>query len=356
MDGGAAPQAPALSPAVLSPAVQGLVASIGAVRAQVPAELPGPLALVEAAALLRELQVLQAVVLARLADVDTRQLHALDDAASTAGWVQRQGTGYDRGQVALARKVSRMPAVAAEVLAGRLTVGQALQIGRSLDGVRPHLDRPDGLIDGQDGEQVLLGVIAHGVPALVGPAHGGLADDDPMLVALLDQSSRLATDPALTQAVRLEQAFVLLARHVQPEALAPALGMLVDAVCPSSTTSGPGAATSSAACAWSAQPMASASAGATWTWRPGSSCSPSWPRHRPPTPTTPPTRRPGPTRSRSPDRDPAAGCSVTTTPCSSRSACCWTPRPSASAARPPRTSTSRSPCPRCTVGPAPCPA
>lgn len=42
----------------------------------------------------------------------------------------------------------------------------AERVGKALARLRPHVDRPDGLIDGQPAQQVLVGVIGHGVRML----------------------------------------------------------------------------------------------------------------------------------------------------------------------------------------------
>ena len=68
---------------LLSTPARLLVDAVAALRTQVPVELPGDQALVEAAVLLREAEKLYAVVLARIAAVDVRRLHERDGAPST---------------------------------------------------------------------------------------------------------------------------------------------------------------------------------------------------------------------------------------------------------------------------------
>jgi hypothetical protein len=215
----------------LSSAMSALVAAVDAVLAQVPAELPGPQALADAAALLRQVERLRAGALDRVADVDHRELHVLDGAPSTATWVEAQQTSLDRGEVALARRMGSLPRLQEAVRDGLLPIATAERVGTALSGLRRHLDRPDGLIDGQDGEQALLGVIGHGVRQMVCQALGGLADDDPRLNALLADCAEILTWPT-SQLARLEAAFVLLARQVEPAQLPGALAQLVDALLP----------------------------------------------------------------------------------------------------------------------------
>jgi hypothetical protein len=52
--------------------------------------------------------------------------------------------------------------------------------------VRPYVDRPDGLIDGQPAEPTVRAVVVDGVLSLVCQARAGLADDDPVLGRLVE--------------------------------------------------------------------------------------------------------------------------------------------------------------------------
>lgn len=214
-----------------SPAVQALVAAVDAVLAQAPAELPGVQALADTAELLVQAERLRVGLLARLADVDTRQLYALDDAASASSWVAQQQTSLDRGEVALAKRLAGLPTLDVAVREGRLSVAVAERVGKALTKLRRHVDRPDGLIDEQDGEQALCGVIGHGVRSLVCQGMGGLADDDPRLTSLMEALARIVESPT-GQLARLEAAFVLLAERLEPQLLPAALGQLVDALLP----------------------------------------------------------------------------------------------------------------------------
>jgi hypothetical protein len=64
-----------------------------------------------------------------VADVDARQLHLLDGAGVDRSWVEQQQTSLDRGEVALARRMSSLPTLDAAVRAGacrsRLLSGSA---------------------------------------------------------------------------------------------------------------------------------------------------------------------------------------------------------------------------------------
>ncbi len=225
-DLGATPDHP-----VLSQPMQLLIEAVAAVAAQSPADLPEFQALAEAGMLLRQLDTLRAVGLARVADVDKRGLHTHEGAPSTATWVAQQQTGMDRSEVALARRLDRMPRVSEQVLAGGLRVEAAQRISAALEKLRRHVDRPDGEIHGQDADAVLDAVIVDGVSQLVAEGRGGLDDDDLALSTLLDQLRAVAASP-MAQLARLEAAFLLLAGNVEAGQLVGALARLVDAVLP----------------------------------------------------------------------------------------------------------------------------
>ena len=223
MDGSATP--------AVSPSVQALTAAVDALLAQTPADLPGPQALADATALVHELERLRALVLTRVADVDTRKLHTLADAPSAGTWLAAQQTSLTRTELALARRLAAFPAVAAAVDTGQLSVAVAARIAAALVKARRHLDRPDGLVDGQPAEPTIAAVVVDGVRSLVCQARGGMADDDPLLQALVDQLRTIA-DSGRSELARLTDAFLLLAPHVEPGDLPGALGQLLDALLP----------------------------------------------------------------------------------------------------------------------------
>ena len=218
--------------------------AVALLRAQDPSELPGALALGEAASLLCELHVLQTLALLRLADVDKRGLYALDDAPSTAAWVQAQRLGVDRADVQLARRLDRFPLVTERLLSGRLDLPAVRRLHGALGRVAAHVDRPDGLIDGQPGEEALEGVLLDGVRLVVAEARGGFSSEhDPVLVDLTQRLGDIAAGSGAgsgsglgsgsgSQLARLEAGFVLLAEHVEPAQLPSGLALLVDALLP----------------------------------------------------------------------------------------------------------------------------
>lgn len=219
-----------LDPSLRAPLAM-VVAGLDALSAEAVADLPGEQALLEASVLLVQLDRLRALALARVADVDRRQLHSLDDLPSTAAWVAQQATSMTRGEVALARKLERMPSVAARIAAGGLSLDSGIQIGRALTRLRPHVDRPDGMIDGQPAAEVLPAVVIDGVCQQIGEACGGLADDDPVLQRVYTEVCAIAAAVASEEA-RLEAAFLVVARHVDGTLLRSVLSLLVDALLP----------------------------------------------------------------------------------------------------------------------------
>jgi len=129
--------------------------------------------------LLREAERLRTVALGRIDDVETRKLHRLDGAGSTASWVAQQQTSLDRTEVALARRLSSFPLISQALRTGGLATSVAARLAAALVKLRRHLNRPDGLIDGQDGELVLAATIIDGVSMLVRESAGGLDEGSP---------------------------------------------------------------------------------------------------------------------------------------------------------------------------------
>jgi hypothetical protein len=216
---------------VLSPEVRALIEAMDAVCAATPAEVPGPAALEETRVLLRAKEQLDTHLLARVRDVEVRQLHEYDAMPSVGSWVELQTTSVTRRDVSLARRLDRLPAVRRELESGRLSILGAQRIGVAIDKVRGFLDAKDGLIDGLPAEDVLDGVVLRGVPQLFGEAHGGLADDDLRVRSLMRELVAIQSS-ATSQVARVEAAFVALATRIESSFLPPALEQLVDALLP----------------------------------------------------------------------------------------------------------------------------
>jgi hypothetical protein len=217
--------------AALSWPVLDLVAAVDALAAQPAADLPGEQAMAEATVLVKELERLRGVVLTRIADVDRRTLHTLADAPSTGTWVAAQQTSLTRAEVALARRLAAFPVVAAAVDDGTMSVAVAARVAAALVKARPHVDRPDGLIDGQPAEPTIQAVVVDGVLSLVCQARGGLDAGDPLVRRLHTELAAIA-DRRASELDRLTAAFGVLASHVEPGDLPGALGQLLDALLP----------------------------------------------------------------------------------------------------------------------------
>lgn len=208
-----------------------LTASLDALAAVDPMTLCPDDALQQTRVLLVAHDRLEALALRGIADVDRRELHALDGNPTTGSWIAEQATSFTRGQVALARKLDRLPQVADRIAEGGLCLDDGILIGRALDKLRRHVDRPDGRIDGQPAEEALSGVIVDGVCDLVGRSRGGMANTDPRLTAVRAELLSIWQAPR-PELARLEAAFLVLARTIEPTYLKRGLDELVDALLP----------------------------------------------------------------------------------------------------------------------------
>lgn len=220
----------------VSTSVAALQAGIAAEAAAEPRDVPGPQALADLRGLLAAREALDRLLLQRVGDVEARGLAALDGAATTASWLRQQGTDLPASTVTTARRLVRHQGLAQAVAAGSVSVRDAEQVGRALERARPALDRSDGLVDGQDAQQVLAAVVVDGVLDCLGEAYGGVPDASPhvgTLEELADELSELAWQTQTSQLDRLERALVLLTRHLPPGWLAPSLARLLDALLPS---------------------------------------------------------------------------------------------------------------------------
>ncbi|MCA1710936.1 MAG: DUF222 domain-containing protein, partial [Actinobacteria bacterium] len=208
-----------------------LMYALDAVAALSPADLEPAVALQVTSTVLVAQGRLRALALRHVADVDTRGLHDVDGVPSTGGWVAQQQTSMPRAHVGLARQLDLVPHVAAAVAAGELCLDGAVHVQQAPRRVRPQVDRPDGLIDGQPGDDVIRAVVVDGVCSLVGEARGGLPDDHLLVMSLLETLMQIALRPA-AEIDRLERAFLVLARHLEPGQLKQGLAVLTDALLP----------------------------------------------------------------------------------------------------------------------------
>jgi len=223
------PGVPRPLPVLPSPVVRALQVAVDALAAARGSAGTGGQVLVDTRVVLAQAQRVQALGLALLAEVDRLGLHALEGAPSTARWVEAQGVGADRTQVAVARRLDAFALVADAVLAGRLTMAVAQRLQTALTRLRPHVDQPDGLVDGQPGEQAVRAVLVDGVTTLVAECRGG---SDLAAATALARRLEAVADAGGGQLSRLEAAFLVLAQEVEPGQVPGCLALLVDALLP----------------------------------------------------------------------------------------------------------------------------
>jgi hypothetical protein len=216
---------PPVGPAVAG--VQDLVERLGAVD---PARLTATQALADGEALLAVEQQLRVLNLRRLADVSARGLHELVGHRSAKAWLRTHRPDGDAADAALASRLREFPLVRAGVEDASVPLAGARKVLLALRKISPHVDRPDGLIDGQPGDEVVTAVVGH-VLTLVCRSLLGLPDDDPRLAALLARGQEVLA--AGSQLQMLEAAFTWLAQELPARHLSGPLDECVLAVLPS---------------------------------------------------------------------------------------------------------------------------
>jgi hypothetical protein len=221
---------------VVGPGVAAVVQAVEALADGDPALLPEAMARVELEALVTAAQRLRVLLLPRLADALERRLSVGTGFRSTRAWLHAVAPDSPAAKdLTLARRLGDWPGLWAAVLAGRVTVGAAGKVARALLKVRPHLDRPDGLIDDQPAEQVVAAVVDD-VVDLVCRDRFGLDESDAaqaeVLTGLTDQTDAIHASGG-SQQDRVEQAFTLLGAEISEQGLPGAVEELVLAVVPS---------------------------------------------------------------------------------------------------------------------------
>ncbi|HWH29749.1 MAG TPA: DUF222 domain-containing protein [Mycobacteriales bacterium] len=212
--------------------IHALVTALDAVAAQDPCSLGEGEALARTRALLQSAERMRALAVQALADVESRKLYVLDDTPTVNSWVSGLAVpGVDSAEITLARRLRRVPQIAEEIAAGRMSTKTGSALTSAVTKARPFLDRPDGLIDALDGEQVLEHVIVDGVCNLVAEQVGGAADAEQRLAALRAELEEL-NDPARSQLARWEAALVVFAHQTDPALLPSGIALLVDALLP----------------------------------------------------------------------------------------------------------------------------
>jgi len=214
--------------AAVGPAVGALQSAIAALAAVDPVELPGAVALAEAAALQELSRQLRVLLLARLEDVGSRKLFTLAGFHGVSGWLKAiapDAVGTDR---TLAGRLPKLPALQAAVTVGRVSLAGSAKVGQTMRKVALYLDRSDGLIDGQPGEPIITSVVDNTLD-LICQARGGA--DEAFVTALSDRITLIHLAGG-SQGERVEAALVLLAEHLRGDALKEALEQQTFAVLP----------------------------------------------------------------------------------------------------------------------------
>ncbi len=160
-----------------------LVLAVERLLGKVPAELTEPQALDRLRTLIVCGEQLHAARLAAVRDADLRQLHILDAAGSTRGWLRNQLGGED-GQLSCARRLALRPRVQEALAGGQVSVRGASQLCAVLNKVPAQVD-----------EALLRAVLVDGVGGLLQLYTGGLVLDDAVTPDLPGRESRGRAGP-----------------------------------------------------------------------------------------------------------------------------------------------------------------
>jgi hypothetical protein len=215
---------------VVSAAVAAVQTAVQRLVGVDPAGLTGAQALVDGQALLALEQQVRVLNLRRLADVSARGLHELAGFRSATSWLRTHRPDGDAADAALASQLRELTQVRGAVELGLVPLAGARKVVLALRKLAPHVDRADGLIDGQPGDQVVTAVVQH-VLSLICRTLQGLADDDPRLAVLLERAKQVLANGSQLQV--LEAAFTWLAERLPARHLTAPLDELVMAILPS---------------------------------------------------------------------------------------------------------------------------
>ena len=220
-------------PAVLpppSPEVAAYAAAVAGLAAVEVSELPADQALADLQEMLRTDAALRPLRLERLTDAHVRRLPGLVDEVSVQTWARKRFDDVPREDIATARELAPFTHLRSAVGGERVTVEAARLVCPGLKKARRHVDRPDGLIDGQPAAELIEAVVGNVVP-LVAQARMGLEDGDLLLTELLAKTREIASG-AWSELEKLERAFTLMAEHIPLRQLKAALEQQLDALLP----------------------------------------------------------------------------------------------------------------------------
>ena len=166
----------------------------------------------------------------RATDAHVRKLAQLDDEVSVQTWARHRYDDVPRADIKTSALLTPFVHLRGQVAAHLVTVAASDLVGKALKKLRPHLDRDDGLIDGQPAAEVIPAVVAN-IVRLISSARLGLRDDDPLLAELLAKVEEILAAPD-SDLGKLEIAFSLMARYIPLRHLPGALAEQVDALLP----------------------------------------------------------------------------------------------------------------------------
>ncbi len=197
-----------------------LVDAVEELLASPSVELAPIVALERLGTVLSQSERLTLVALDGVADLDNRELYALDGSGSAVGWLRARRVGGDPRLRSLARALTDRPAVRDAVVAGALGMDAAQKVCTAL-----------GQVPFDASENGMQGVFTDGVRDAFQQLCGGGAD--PAAAAELARLTAAASaDVVSSPDARLEPVFVFLAQRVNPPVLARTLRDLVEAVQP----------------------------------------------------------------------------------------------------------------------------
>ena len=214
----------------VSPTVAAVQSAIQRLCATDPSGLPAAQALADSEAMLAVEQQLRVHGVRRIADVAARGLHELVGYRSARTWLRDQRPDGDTSDASLGQALRGFPVLTRSVTEGRCSLASAKKVVHALQRCGRHVDRLNGLIDGQPAADVIPAVVGH-VVDLVAAHLLGVEDDDPRLLRLQQQVAAILVAGG-TELTQLEAAFVLLAQELPTRHLSANLEELVLAVVP----------------------------------------------------------------------------------------------------------------------------
>ncbi len=214
----------------VSPTVAAAQSAIRRLCETDPAGLPAAQALADSEAMLDLEQQLRVHGVRRIADVAARGLHELVGYRSARTWLRDQRPDGATSDASLGQALRGFPVLTRSVTDGLCPLASARKVVHALRRCARHVDRLNGLIDGQPAADVMPAVVGH-VVDLVAAHLLGVEDDDPRLLRLQQEVAAILAAGG-TELTQLEATFTLLAQEIPTRHLTANLEELVLAVVP----------------------------------------------------------------------------------------------------------------------------